>query len=172
MTLDDQIKYEKLQYDINRKAAKISALSSGKFNKYEYFTSEELLPSNNQQIIEQAKFEYSPLGNAFEKQVKTIEDQGKKQIKALENLKLKEITQKEIKSDGAYNNYFIKELAKIQKSIEPVDFNDVTYYFKDIKIAPISFVDFKGLMHISKSIHNGNATLEDIEKEQKKLKKN
>ena len=82
MTIDDQIKDEKLQYDINRKAAKISALSSGKFTKYEYLTGEEVLPSNKQQIIEQAKFEYSPLGKAFEKQMKTIEDQGKKQIEA------------------------------------------------------------------------------------------
>ena len=62
MTIDDQIKYEKLQYDVNREAAKISALSSGEFNKYEYLTGEEILPSNKQQIIEQAKFEYSPLG--------------------------------------------------------------------------------------------------------------
>ena len=82
MTIDDQIKDEKLQYNINREAAKISALSSGKFNKYEYLTGEEVLPSNKQQIIEKAKFEYSPLGKAFEKQVKTIEDQGKKQIEA------------------------------------------------------------------------------------------
>ena len=56
MTIEDQIKDEKLQYDINREAAKISALSSGKIDKYEYFTGEEILPSNQQQIIEQAKF--------------------------------------------------------------------------------------------------------------------
>ena len=79
MTIDDQIKSEKLQYDINREAAKISALSSCKFD--EYLTGEEILPSNKQ-IIEQAKFTYSPLGKAFEKQTKTIEDQGEKQIKA------------------------------------------------------------------------------------------
>ena len=77
MTIEDQIKDEKLQYDINREAVKISALSSGKIDKYEYLTSEEILPSNQQQIIEQAKFTYSPLGKAFEKQIKTIEDQGK-----------------------------------------------------------------------------------------------
>ena len=78
MTLEDQIRDEKLQYDSNREAAKISALSSGKTDKYEYLTGEEILPSNQQQIIEQAKFTYSPLGKAFEKQIKTIEDQGKK----------------------------------------------------------------------------------------------
>ena len=77
MTTDDQIEDKKLQYDINREAAKISALSSGKLHKYEYLTGEDILPSNQQQIIEQAKFTYSPLGKAFEKQTKTIEDQEK-----------------------------------------------------------------------------------------------
>ena len=77
MTIEDQIKDEKLQYDINREAAKISALSSGKIDKCEYLNGEEILPSNQRQIIEQAKFTYSPLGKAFEKQTKTIEDQGK-----------------------------------------------------------------------------------------------
>ena len=90
MAIDDQIRDEKLQYDINRKATIISALSSNKIDKYEYLTGEEILPSNQQQIIEQAKFTYSPLGKAFEKQTKTIEDQGKKQVEALKDLKLKE----------------------------------------------------------------------------------
>ena len=81
MTIDDQTKDEKLQYDINKEAAKISALLSKKFTKYEYLTGEEILPSNQKQMIEQAKFTYSPLGKAFEKQIKTIGDQGEKQIK-------------------------------------------------------------------------------------------
>ena len=68
MTINNQIKDEKLQYDINRKAAEISAKSSGTLHKYEYLTGEDILPSNQQQIIEQAKFIYSPLGKAFEKQ--------------------------------------------------------------------------------------------------------
>ena len=85
MTLEDQIRDEKLQYDINREAAKVSSLSSGKIDKYEYLTGEEILPCNQQQIIEQAKFTYSPLGKDFEKQTKTIEDQGEKQIKAIQN---------------------------------------------------------------------------------------
>ena len=71
---------QKLQYDINRQAAKISALSSGKIEKYEYLTGEEILPSNQQQIIEQAKFTNSPLRKAFEKQARTIEDQGKNKL--------------------------------------------------------------------------------------------
>ena len=83
MTIQDQIRDEKLQYDINGEAAKISALSSGRIDKYEYLTGKETLLSNQQQIIEQAKFSYSPLGKAFEKQTKTIEDQGEKQIEAI-----------------------------------------------------------------------------------------
>ena len=78
MTIDDQIRgKKKLQYDINREAAEVSASSSGKTNKYEYFTGEETLPSNQKQIIEQPRFTYSPLDKAFEKQTKTIEDQEK-----------------------------------------------------------------------------------------------
>ena len=73
----------KLQYVINREAAKTSALSSGKIHKYEYLTGEDILPYNQQQIIEQAKFTYSPLGKSFEKQIKTIKDQSKKQVDAL-----------------------------------------------------------------------------------------
>ena len=72
MTIDDQIRNGKLQYDLNREAAKISALSSGKIHKYEYLTGEDILPSNQQRIIEQAKFTYSPSGKAFKKQTKTI----------------------------------------------------------------------------------------------------
>ena len=78
MTINDQIRDEKLQYNVNREAAKISALSSSKIQKYEYLTGEDILPSNQQQMIEQAKLTYSPLRKTFEKQIKTIEDQGKK----------------------------------------------------------------------------------------------
>ena len=66
MTIEDQIKNEKLPYDINREAAKISALSSGKIDKYEYLTGEEILPAGKQQMINEAKFTYSPLAKAFE----------------------------------------------------------------------------------------------------------
>ena len=62
MTINDQIKDKKLQYDINREVAKISALSSGKIHKHEYLIGEDIFLSNHQQIIEQAKFVYSPLG--------------------------------------------------------------------------------------------------------------
>ena len=69
MKIDDQIRHEKLQYDINRESTKRSALLSKKINKYEYLTGEEILQSNQKQMIEEAKFIYSPLGKAFEKQI-------------------------------------------------------------------------------------------------------
>ena len=87
MTIDYQIRDEKLQYDINRETVKMFALSSGKIHKYEYLTGEDILTSNQQQIIEQAKFTHSPLGKAFENQTKTIEDQGEKQVEALNTFK-------------------------------------------------------------------------------------
>ena len=104
MAIDDQIRDEKLQYNINREADNISALSSNKLGKYEYLTGEEILPSNQKQIIEQAKFTYSPLEKRLKKQIKTIEDQGKKQFEALKDLDPKEQTEAiEGKSDDNNN---------------------------------------------------------------------
>ena len=67
MTINGQIRDEKLQYDISREAAKISALSSGKIHKYAYLSDEDILLSNQQLILEQAKWTYSPLEKDFEK---------------------------------------------------------------------------------------------------------
>ena len=135
MTIDDHIKSEKLQYDINREAAKISALSSGKFDKYEYLTGEEILSSNKQQRIEQAKFTYSPLGKAFEKQTKTIEDQGEKQIKAIQdNKKLqlpndydykdKLLISREIE---IVKDIYNKRMDKIEKLNNKIDYDNLKY---------------------------------------------
>ena len=117
MTINDQIGHEKLQYDINREAAKISALSWNKIGEYEYLTVEEILPSNQKQVIEQAKFTYSPLGKVFGKQIKIIEDQGKKQIKALEDLKPKEQTKstKGIFQEGYESVEIKKEINKTKE---------------------------------------------------------
>ena len=105
MTINDQIRDEKLQYEINREAAKISALSSSKIHKYEYLTGEDILPSNQQQIIEQARFTYSPLGKAFKKQIKTIEDQGQNQIEALNTVNSNnQLTTEDVIPKNALNN--------------------------------------------------------------------
>ena len=113
MTIEDQ-------YDINREAAKISALSSGKIDKYENLTGEEILPSNKQQIIGQAKFTYSPLGKAFEKETKTIKDQGKKQTEAIQNNKkqlgnTQELTIKNIIPENITSDEAKKEMDKIME---------------------------------------------------------
>ena len=71
-----------MQYEINREAAKISALTSGKIDKYEYRTVEEIIPADQRRVIELAKFAYSPSENTFEKQTKIIEEQGKKTSKS------------------------------------------------------------------------------------------
>ena len=111
MTIDDKIRDKKLQYDINREAAKISALLSGKIDKYEFLTGEEILPFDQSRIIEQAKFTYSPLGKAFEEQTKTIEEQGKEKADAItnENKKLEALTNKD---DDPKGKEIFNELVK------------------------------------------------------------
>ena len=100
MRINDKIIDEKLQYDVNREPAKILALSSGKIDKYEYLTGEEIFTLNQRRVIEQAKFAYSPLGKAFEKETKTIEEQGRKQVEAL-----KALTGEELESiEGLFPN--------------------------------------------------------------------
>ena len=150
MTIDDQIKYEKRQYDVNREAAKISALSSDKFNKYEYLTGEEILPSNKQQIIEQAKFTYSPLGKAFEKQIKTIEDQGEKQIKAIQDNKKQLISDNDYKDKlliskqrEIFKDIYNKRLGKIEELNNKIDFDNLKYVPNDIKEGKISLEEAK-----------------------------
>ena len=81
MAINDQIRDGKIQDDINRKVTEISALSSGKIDKYQYLTGEETILSNQQQILEEAKFTYSPLGKAFEKQIKQLEIKKKNKLR-------------------------------------------------------------------------------------------
>ena len=130
MTIEDQIKDEKLQYDINREAAKISALSSGKIDKYEYLTGEEILPPNQQQLTEQANFTYSPLGKAFEKQTKTIKGQGREQVDALKSLKTSDKELPSIKDfipKEKLNPEIINEVKRIEEEEKKVDRNKMVY---------------------------------------------
>ena len=128
------------------------------------------MPSNQQKIIEQAKFTYSSLGKAFEKQTKTMEDQGKKQTDALADLKPKEVKPRETKPNK-HGGYLLDGFAKIRESYKPIDFNALTYNFKDSRIDSADFIKSKGPLHIFKSIDNGDIPLEDIEKEQIELKR-
>ena len=107
--LDDKIKANKAQYDLDREAAKISALSSGELKKYEYLTGEDL--GYKPDVIQIAKFEYSPIGKLFnvgldesdekegllkrlkniegknEQQLQTIKSHGKKQSETIKDKK-------------------------------------------------------------------------------------
>ena len=174
MTTDDQIRDEKLQYDINREAAKVLALSSGKIHKYEYLTGEDILRSNQQQIIEQAKFTCSPLGKAFEKQIKAIEDQGQKQVEALKELKPKEQTKGIAdKSDDdllmekeTYNRLLNKRMSEIQEISEKIDYNNLVYYFKSKGSGKRNFIKFKGPFGLFREIRDSNISLTNAEKEQ------
>ena len=138
MTFNDQIRDQKIQHDLNREAAKISVLSSGKIHKYEYLTGEDILPSNQQQIIEQAKFTYSPLGTFFKKQIKTIEDQGEKQADALKNLEDQNKQPVNVNDDyedkllhskepEIFGNIYNKRLDKIEEVTKKIDGNDLIF---------------------------------------------
>ena len=81
MTIDDQIRDDKLQYDISIEDAKISTLSSGKIGMYEYLTGEEILPSNQKQIIEQAKFTYSPWKKLLKNKQKQLKIKEKNKLR-------------------------------------------------------------------------------------------
>ena len=169
MTIENQIKDEKLQYDINREAAKISVLSSGKLDKYEYLTGEEILPSNQQQIIQQAKFTYSPLGKGLEKQTKTIEDQGEKQVVALESLKDsdKKLTPiKDFISIQILNPDINNEIKRIEELEKKVDRNKMVYKATNITY---DFRKFKTMRAFGNEIRNNVIDIDTANEKQNEL---
>ena len=181
MTIEDQIKDEKLQYDINREAAKISALSSGKIDKYEYLNGEEILPSNQQQIIEQAKFTYSPLGKAFQKQTKTVEDQGEKKIKAIQNKNFnKSIEKARFDSDDdlailrkkeLHNELTEEKKTEIKNLDNSVDRdkNKLIYKYKG-NTSDVDFSEYYGSIDLINKIKDGDVSLKQATDDQYKLK--
>ena len=180
MATDDQIRNEKLQYGINRETSKILALSSNELRKFEYLTGQEILPSNQKQVIEQAKFSYSPLGKAFEKQIKTIKDQGEKQVEALKGLKPKEQTKPiDNKSDNKNNqsitanilNNLIKKRKDIMNELnESVDYNKLYFKYVD-KTKDVSFYEHMDSMKLFNEIKNSRVRFHDALKKHKKLLK-
>ena len=118
MTVTDQIKIldrkimqNEAQYDLDRKAAKISALSSNNLDKYEYLTGEDLglKPST----IEQTKFEYTPLGKIFNEAL-SKDDQKEGLFKRWKNIKDTNLTQLEVIKDQGEQQ--LRELKNINKS--------------------------------------------------------
>ena len=140
--IDAKIRDEKLQCNINREATKILALSSRKIAKYEYLTGEEILPFKQRQIIEQAKFTYSPLVKAFEKQIE-------KKVNAIKTLdysiKLKQI--EGIFPQSLMNDLIrakLKEVGELQDTIKLDGLNykskrEKTYNFSKYSL-PIVFL--------------------------------
>ena len=163
MTINDQTRDEKLQYDIDRKEAEISAKSSGKLHKYDYLTGEDILPSNKQQIIEQAKFTYSPLGKAFEKEIKTIEDQSKKQVDALKAIESRSNNKSAITKE-IYDDILEERMDEILKMSREIDYKNLVYGFKG-PTSSISFSKFAGPMYTYDQLKNGETTLQQIEEE-------
>ena len=174
MRIYDQIRDEKLQYDINREAAKISALSSGKIHEYEYLTGEDILPSNQQQIIGQARFSYSPFGKAFEKQIKTIEDEGQKQIKAIQDqAQIKRIIKCAydaedtllLKQKEIFNEFVDERLEKVTDLDKKVNSNDLIYRYK-VNTPHLNFDEFENALALIDKIRDGKISLTDIKNNQ------
>ena len=118
--IDHNFRDEKLQHNINKEAAKISALSSRKINKSEHLTDKEMLPYNRSQMIEQAKFTYSPLRKALKKQTRT-----KLQSSSLSNKKY-ELNQIESIFPKNQVNDLITDKLKEIKQLEEIDKEKVT----------------------------------------------
>ena len=162
MTINDQIRDQKLQYDINREAAKISVLSPRNIHKYGYLTGENILPSNQQQIIEQAKFTYSPLGKAFKKQIKAIEVEGKKQVAALNTLKSNnQLTTEDMIPKNALNNDEAKnQLVKIKEVEKNVDREKLIYKTDEYTY---SFKNFHAIKTFRRDIYECKITIKEAE---------
>ena len=142
--LDRKILQNEAQYDLDRKAAKISALSSNNLEKYEYLTGEDLglKPSTT----EQAKFEYSPLGKIFNKVLSkddkkeglfkrliNIEDKNEEQLKLLSNAN-KTSSYIKNESDNYDNNFsfykFYRDFQNFKDSSLESKYNDITKFYR------------------------------------------
>ena len=163
-----KLEIKKLQYDNNRGPEKIFSLSSGKINKYQYLTGEEIFPSNKKQIKEQAKFTYSPLGKTFEKQTKPIEDQGEKDVDALKNLKLKDqrksiegIFPKDHESDEIKNN--LHQIKRYKNRV----IRDTLFYESSKQV--YDFKVFKIIRSFGDSIYNHKIEIRKANQEQADL---
>ena len=166
MTIEYRIKDGKLQYDINREAAKISALSSGRLDKYEYLTGDEILTSNQQQIIQQAIFNYSPLGKAIEIQIKTVKDQGEKQVVALKTSYKKLLSIKVFVRTEKFNPEIIAEIKRIEKIEKSFD-RDKMFYEGTSR--NYDFRGFKTIRAYGNDIRNNFTSLKAANLEQANL---
>ena len=139
-----------------------------KFIKYEYLTGEDMLPSKQYQIIEQARCTYSPLGKAFEKQTKAIEGQGQKQVDALNTLKSNnQLTNEDVIPKSALNNDEAKkERDKIKDIEKNVDREKLVYETNEYTY---SFKSFQTIKTFGRDIYQGKITIEEADKYQTDL---
>ena len=114
---------------------------------------------------------YSPLGKAFDKQIKTIEDQGEKQADALKVLEPKEIesvsNNKPVITKVIYDKILEKRMDEILEMSREINYNKLVYNFT----SSISFTKFGGPMYIYNQLKNGDTILQQVEKQQKDFKK-
>ena len=186
--LNRKIKQNEAQYDLDRKAAEISALSSKNLDKYEYLTGEDLglKPST----VEQAKFEYSPLGKIFNKglseddkkeglfkrlkniegknevQLQAIKDQGEKQLREIKNINKSNMLKviDEIRRKNADANKILLDIKKIDETLDDAELvctkTDGTKYDFNRFLFPLKFIE---------KIHNYEITLDEAKNDQTKL---
>ena len=161
------------QYDLDRKAAKISSLSSNNLDKYEYLTGEDLglKPST----VEQAKFEYSPLGKIFNKgldkddqkeglfkRLKNIEDKNEELLKAKNKTEnIKEVTDFVDQPLSLEAKELIEEIRAIQEDVD----------YRKLKIrggnnTDYDFSDYKTCKELFKGLYCKKITIEEAEREQ------
>ena len=165
--LNRKIKQNELQYNLDRKAAKILALSSNDLDKYEYLTGKDLglKPS----AVEQAKFEYSPLGKIFNKglseddkkegllkRLKNIEDKNK-----VKNKDIKEVTDFVDQPLSSEANELIEEIKTIQKNV-----NNRKLKFKGGNMKDYDFSDYKTVKELFRDLYHRNITIDEAERKQ------
>ena len=179
MTVDDKIGDAKLRYHINKEAAKISALSSSKIDKYELLTVEKILPSDQSRIIEQAKFPYPLLQKAFGKQTKAIEDEkkietieqnGKQLVKSNVLLKNKNSISLD-KQKEIFYKLVAERTREIEKLHNIVNFQNLVYHLKDL-FKDIYFNDSIDTETLFDDTKSKEKKFEDVEKIEWDLNRN
>ena len=135
-------------------------------------TGEDILPSNQQQIIDQTKFTYSPLGKAFDKQIKTIEDEGKKQVDALEKLKPKEETKpiedkpnNQSRAAIIFNDLINKRKELMNKLRDSVDYNKLKFEYMG-PTKDVSFYEYMDSKELFNAIRNSQIGFSEAKNKQ------
>ena len=175
------------QYDLDRKAAKVSALSSNNLGKYEYLSFEDLGLKPN--AIEQAKFEYSPLGKVFTqrfdkndqkerlfRRLKNIEGKNKEQLNVLKDQLEKQPIISKVKNPN-FNNVSFRNLLddksmkvcdEIKYQDEIIDYSQLNFIGSSKKYT-FKFGDFMSLGNLAENIYNGNISLDAAKQKQRKM---